>query len=228
MRFLNFSPKVSADMRTIDLSVYLVLDPDLCHGAQGMIDTALAAAQNGATAVQLRAPSWKKRALYECAVALKQKLSPLHVPLIINDHADVCVASNADGLHVGQQDLPVEAARHIIGPDRALGLSVSFPDELDLVDPTLVDHLGVGPIFATTTKPDASRPMGLDGFTEIATHKICPIVAIGSVNTSNAARLIAAGADGVAVVSAICGQNDPGYATRQLAEIVRLAQINVS
>lgn len=103
----------------IDLSVYLVLDPDLCGGAQGMIDTTRAAVQNGATCVQLRAPLWKKRALVECGRALKSALAAFHVPLIINDHADVCLAVDAEGLHVGQDDLsPSDARTHHRQPKR--------------------------------------------------------------------------------------------------------------
>ena len=151
-------------MRTADLSVYLVLDPDMCGGARGMVLTALAAAQNGATIVQLRAPNWKKRALVECGRELKKVLAPLGVPLIINDHADVCVACDADGLHVGQKDLAPADARAIIGAERLLGLSVSCAQELDSVDTALVDHLGIGPIFSTATKTDAAAALGIEGF----------------------------------------------------------------
>lgn len=207
-------------MRTADLSVYLVLDPDMCGGARGMVLTALAAAQNGATIVQLRAPNWKKRALVECGRELKKVLAPLGVPLIINDHADVCVACDADGLHVGQKDLAPADARAIIGAGRLLGLSVSSAQELDSVDTALVDHLGIGPIFSTATKTDAAAALGIEGFAALAARKPCPVVAIGSVKANLAQPLIAAGADGLAVVSAICGQPDPGRAAQALAQAV--------
>ncbi len=209
----------------VDLSVYLVLDPDLCEGFDGMVRTAHIAAQNGATLVQLRAPNWKKRALTECARELVKVLTPLNVPLIINDHADVCVASGAAGLHVGQKDLSPTDARMIIGPDRILGLSVSNAQELAVVDTSLVDHLGIGPIFSTPTKTDAAQQLGLDGFQQLASRKPCPVVAIGSVKTHLAKDLIAAGADGLAVVSAICGQKDPAQATRDLAQAVADARL---
>lgn len=143
----------------IDLSVYLVLDPDLCGGAQGMIDTTRAAVQNGATCVQLRAPLWKKRALVECGRALKSALAAFHVPLIINDHADVCLAVDAEGLHVGQDDLSPSDARTIIGNEKVLGLSVSNEQELSAVDVRLVDHLGIGPI--SRRAPNRMRAMRL-------------------------------------------------------------------
>ena len=212
------------EMRSVDLSVYLVLDPDLCGGAEGMIETARAAAQNGATVVQLRAPRWKKRALVECGRALKDVLDPLGVPLIVNDHADVCLACNAAGLHVGQQDLSPQDARALIGPRRALGLSVSNADDLRGIDVSVVDHLGIGPIFSTATKTDAAPQLGLEGFAALARVKPCPVVAIGSVKADLAADLIAAGADGLAVVSAVCGRPDPGAATRELVQAVREAR----
>lgn len=207
----------------VDLSVYLVLDPDLCCGAQGMIDTTRAAVQNGATCVQLRAPHWKKRKLVEVGRALMDVLAGTGVPLIVNDHADVCLAVNADGLHVGQQDLSPEDARAIIGPDKVLGLSISNAEQLAAVDTSLVDHLGIGPIFLTQTKTDTAAALGLDGFEALARNKPCPVVAIGSVKVPIVGELIRAGADGVAVVSAICGQKDPGAATRTLMDAVRAA-----
>lgn len=209
----------------IDLSVYLVLDPDLCGGIQGMIETTRAAVQNGATCVQLRAPHWKKRALVECGRELNKILSGSNVPLIINDHADVCLAVDAEGLHVGQDDLSAQDARAIIGPDKVLGLSVSNAEELAAVDTSLVDHLGIGPIFSTSTKTDAGAALGIDGFAELASRKPCPVVAIGSVKVPIVGDLIRAGADGVAVVSAICGQPDPGSATKALATAVAHARI---
>ena len=209
---------------TIDLSVYLVLDPDLCGGAQGMIETTRAAVQNGATCVQLRAPHWKKRALVECGRALKSVLADFNVPLIINDHADVCLAVDAEGLHVGQDDLSPLDARAIIGNEKILGLSVSTTQELAAVDIRLVDHLGIGPIFSTSTKPDASAALGLGGFAALASRKPCPVVAIGSVKVPIVGDLIQAGADGVAVVSAICGQANPGEATKKLVRAVQSAR----
>lgn len=224
MRSTSFRPRTFIEMHAIDLSVYLVLDPDLCGGFRGMIDTALAAAQNGATVVQLRAPKWKKRALAECARELKTGLAPFHVPLIINDHADVCAAVKADGLHIGQEDLSPADARAVIGPDCILGQSVSNAAELKAVDVGLVDHIGIGPVYSTATKTDAGPQLGIEGFAKLASHKPCPVVAIGSVKATMAAELFAAGADGLAVVSAICGQPDPGLAAKQLAQAVFAAK----
>lgn len=206
-----------------DLSLYLVLDPVLCNGSRGMVETALAAAQAGATIVQLRAPGWKKRALVECARELKKVLSPRGVPLIIDDDADVCLAADADGLHVGQRDLEQHDARAVIGPDRLLGLSVSNLAELAGADASVTDYLGVGPVFSTATKPDAAPAMGLAGLAAVASRTTLPTVAIGGIKSQHAADILAAGADGIAVVSAICGQPDPQAATAELHRLIAAA-----
>ncbi|MEI7432417.1 MAG: thiamine phosphate synthase, partial [Betaproteobacteria bacterium] len=128
-------------LNTIDLSLYLVLDPELCGGPAEMVRTARLAAENGATVVQLRAPQWKKRQWLETARELKAVLAPLGVPLIINDQVDVALAVDADGVHVGQADLPVAETRRLIGPGKILGLSVSNAEQLAAV-PEGVDYLG--------------------------------------------------------------------------------------
>lgn len=208
-------------MKSIDLSLYLVLDPELCGGGLGMIETAEAAALAGATIVQLRAPDWKKRALAECARALLEKLRPLGVPLIINDHADVAAAVGADGLHVGQDDLSPADARRIIGPNAILGLSVGNSAELVSADPALVDYLGLGPVWATATKKDAGAALGLEALRTLRAATRLPAVAIGGIHPDHAAAVMTTGVDGIAVVSAICGQPNPGAAARCLREIVR-------
>lgn len=199
----------------IDLSLYLVLDPTLC-AEKGMVQTAVEAVEGGATVVQLRAPDWKKRRFYDCAVQLKKALKPYGVPLIINDHVDVAIAMDADGVHVGQKDLPVNIVRQMIGKDKILGLSISNSQEAIDCDPSIVDYIGIGPIFATNTKPDAAPAMGIEGFAEAAAHCPLPNVAIGSVKEKDIVPLIRAGANGIAVVSAICGQPEPKKAALKL------------
>ena len=202
-------------LNPIDLSLYLVLDPDLCGGPEGMVRTARLAAANGATVVQLRAPDWKKRQWLETAVALKAALAPFGVPLIINDQVDVALAVDADGVHVGQDDLPPAEARRLIGPRRILGLSVSNAADLAGV-PDGVDYLGAGPVYPTGTKPDAAPASGVGAFAGLVAATALPVVAIGGIHAGNCAPLFAAGARGVAVVSAICGQPDPARATLAL------------
>ena len=208
------------NLNPIDLSLYLVLDPDLCGGPAEMVRTARRAAENGATVVQLRAPGWKKRQWLETALELKAVLAPLGVPLIINDQVDVALAVDADGVHIGQDDLPVGETRRLIGPEKILGLSVSDTAELAAV-PEGVDYLGIGPVYPTGTKPDAGVATGLPLFAGLVAASRLPVVAIGGIHAGNCAPLFAAGARGVAVVSAICGQADVARATAGLAQAIR-------
>lgn len=211
------------EMKTFDLSLYLVLDPDLCGGAEGMLRTTEEALEGGVTIVQLRAPTWKKRALAACARDLLEMLRPRGIPLIINDHADVAAAVGADGLHVGQDDLSSADARRIIGPDMILGLSAGNVDEVRGVDPALVDYLGIGPVWATATKKDAGAAVGLDGLAALRAATPLPVVAIGGIGASNAADVMRTGVDGIAVVSAICGQASPRTAAENLLAQLRIA-----
>jgi thiamine-phosphate pyrophosphorylase len=199
-------------VHSIDLSLYLVLDPDLCGGPAAMVQTARLAAANGATVVQLRAPKWKKRQWLETALELKSVLAPFAVPLIINDHVDIALAVDAEGVHVGQDDFPVAAARRLLGADKILGLSVSNLAKLEVV-PEGVDYLGIGPVYPTGTKLDAADVLGVQRLGELVAVSRWPVVAIGGINAANCAPIFSAGAKGVAVVSAICGQNDPVAAT---------------
>lgn len=203
-------------MKPLDLALYLVLDPELCGGLVGMLATARSAAQAGAGVVQLRAPHWKKRQWFEAASQLKALLDPLGVPLIINDHLDIALAVDAAGVHLGQADLPVAVARRLLGPDKLLGLSTSNPAQLAAAPCHLVNYVGVGPVYPTGTKPDAAPVIGLAAFSQLMREKRLPAVAIGGIQAGMAAPLIAAGVDGVAVVSAICGRPDPAAAAAAL------------
>lgn len=207
-------------MNRADLSLYLVLDPDLCGGAAGMVETAIAAVRGGCTVVQLRAPQWKKRAMAECGRALMKALAPSGVPLIVDDHADVAFAIGAQGVHVGQKDLEPEEVRRLMGPKALIGYSVSNAEQLEAARSAVAsgaaDYFGTGPIRSTATKPDAAAPLGVEGFAKLCAASPCPMVAIGSVNAGNAEALARAGAAGIAVVSAICGQKDPEAASREL------------
>ena len=202
----------------LDLSLYLVLDPERCGSPAQMVETARLAAQNGASVVQLRAPGWKKRQWLATASELKRVLAPFAVPLIINDQVDIALAVDADGVHVGQDDLPVAVVRRLIGPQKWLGLSVSNALELAAVPPGLVDYLGVGPVYPTLTKSDAAPATGLATLTELVAATSLPVVAIGGVQLENCLSPLLAGAQGVAVVSAICGWDDSAHRTSVLRE----------
>jgi len=211
----------------LDLSVYLVTDQGLC-GARGTIETVRQAIASGATIVQLRDPLAKTRALVEEARALGALLRPAGIPFIVNDRVDVAIAAGADGVHLGQSDMSVADARALMGPQPILGLSITAMADLDACDLAGVDYLGVGPVFATSTKADAAPAMGLAGLAAVRAAASLPVVAIGGINAANAAGVITAGADGIAIVSAICAAPDARAATRELAGIVARARERVS
>lgn len=209
-------------MKKLDLSLYLVLDPDLCGDAEGMVRTTLAAIKGGVTVVQLRAPDWKKRAVAECARELL-RLMPASVPLIINDHADVARAVGAAGVHIGQKDLSPEDCRLIVGPDAIVGLSIANDDELSCLIrdehsrlSRAVDYIGIGPVFPTGTKKDAAPVVGLEGLQALLRTAPVPAVAIGGISEVNARSVFETGVSGIAVVSAVCGKSDPEAAARRL------------
>lgn len=211
--------------RALDLSTYLITDRRLC-GARGVDEVVRSAITGGATVVQLRDPEAKTGQLVEHARTLLALLRPHGIPLIINDRVDVALAVAADGVHVGQQDMSVADVRALVGSELIVGLSISSPAELARSSAALarVDYLGVGPVFATQTKRDAAPAIGALGLAEIVANVQVPVVAIGGLTSANAAEAIRAGAQGVAVVSAICSAADPTLATRELAEVVRQAR----
>jgi thiamine-phosphate pyrophosphorylase len=202
----------------LDLSTYLVTDPDLC-GQRGVADTVLAAVKGGVTAVQLRDKDAAARPLYSLAATLLRALEGTGVPLIVNDRLDVALAAGAHGAHVGQDDLPAEEARRIAGPDLLLGLSVSTQEEMaaaNALPSGTVDYLGVGPVFATLTKTDTSEELGVDGLADLCRLTELPCVAIGGIHAGNVAAVRASGVHGVAVVSEICTASDPAAAAAAL------------
>jgi thiamine-phosphate pyrophosphorylase len=202
--------------------VYLVTDSRLC-GERGVVDTVAEAVRGGAGWVQLREKTAGTRAFVETALALKGILTPTGVPLIINDRIDVALAAGADGVHVGQDDMPCAMARKLMGPRAIIGLSVETWEEVEAAQALDVDYLGVSPIFATPTKTDTKAPWGLDGLARIHGFSRHPLVGIGGLGPDNAAEVVQAGAGCIAVVSAICAATDPFEATRALCRAIEKA-----
>jgi thiamine-phosphate pyrophosphorylase len=200
-----------------DLSVYLITDPALC-AARGLVETAVAAVRGGATMVQLRDKAADDDTLIRQGLALKRALAGSGVPLIINDRIEVAAAIGADGIHVGQSDAAVETARQRLGPDAIVGLSIQTVAQAETLDPDSVDYVGVGPVFATVTKPDHAAPLGLDGLAHVCAACALPAVAIGGLTAAHGSAILAAGARGLAVVSAICAATDPEAAARGFVE----------
>lgn len=205
--------------KKVDLSLYLVLDANLCKTPEGMVETARKAVEGGCTVVQLRAPEWKKKKQLQAAFLLRELLKDTNVLFIVDDHIDIALLSGADGVHVGQEDIDPKYARKILGPDAVIGLSVGSMEELNTIGPD-VDYIGIGPVFSTKTKADAGAAVGLDLLECIAKEAGQPNVAIGGINKGNAADCIRHGADGVAVVSAICGSEDPKAAAAAIKKAV--------
>lgn len=203
-------------MKSFDLTLYLVLDPVLCREI-GMVETARRAVAGGATMVQLRDKSAETATMIETGRALQLALAGTGVPLIINDDVEAAIALGAEGIHVGQSDLAAATARRRIPEAMILGVSVETEELARQVDARLVDYVGIGPVFATGTKPDHKAPIGFDGLARIVAAAPVPAVAIGGLKHGHAGAVLAAGAHGLAVVSAICGQPDPEAAARSLA-----------
>jgi len=206
-----------------DPTLYLVTDPELASG-HSLVEIVGAAVEGGVTLVQLRDKQADGRALLEQARALKALLDPKGIPLIVNDRVDVAVAAGAAGCHVGQSDLPPEEARALLGPEAILGLSIDQVEQARAADPEHVDYVAHGPFAATGTKPDAGAPVGASGIAAARELSALPLVAIGGVHAGNAAEAIRAGADGIAVVSAIVSAPDPKAAARELRAVIDAAR----
>jgi thiamine-phosphate pyrophosphorylase len=190
-----------------------------------MCDVVLAAVEGGVTAVQLRRKDHSARAFVEEARTLVALLRPRGIPLIVNDRVDVAIAADADGVHVGQDDLPAVEVRRMVGERLLVGLSVTTVAEARARDPSVVDYAGVGPVFASPTKPDAARPLGVDGTRAVCDVLPVPAVAIGGIGLANAAEVLATGVVGVAVVSAICAAECPRTSATALAALARAARV---
>lgn len=204
-----------------DYSLYLVTDAALA-GARGVLAVVQAAVAGGVSAVQLRDKSADSRALLAQAQELGAWLRPRGVTFIVNDRVDVALACGADGVHVGPRDLPCAAVRRLAGPGLLVGVSVGSVSEAVQAARDGADYLGVSPVFATPTKPDAPPAAGLEGLRAIRAAVRLPLVAIGGLHPGNAAEALRAGADGLAVVSAIMAAADPAAVARQLRTILKL------
>ncbi|MCK8066828.1 thiamine phosphate synthase [Cobetia sp. D5] len=199
---------------SLDLSLYLVTDPALC-AQRGLEATVMAAVRGGVSVVQLRDKHASDEEMIAQAIRLKALLDEYEVPLIINDRIEVALASGADGLHIGQSDGdPVEARRRL-GEDALIGLSVQTLEQLKAVDVERIDYLGLGPVYATPTKPDHAAPLGIEGLTQLVRSSPLPTVAIGGISLANAGEVMTSGTDGLAVVSALCSAEDPAAAAQQ-------------
>ena len=204
----------------VDFRLYLATDPALT-GTRDLGDIVRIAVENGVSLVQLREKHVSARSFFETARALHAVTAKAGVPLIINDRVDIMLAVGAEGVHVGRGDLPVAAARKLAGNQHLLGYSVNTAEHLETAEAAGADYVGVGPVFATSTKDNTPPPLGIDGLRAIVRRASIPCVAIGGINAENAADVVAAGADGCCVISAILGQQDIAAATRDINAAIR-------
>ena len=202
-----------------DLSLYLVTDRPLSRG-RDMAWIVREAAAGGVTMVQLREKDCSTSEFITLARELKAALQPLGIPLIINDRVDVALAVDADGVHIGQSDMPYETARTLLGKDKIIGLSVETMDEVVAANALDVDYIGISPVYATPTKTDTLTPFGLEGIDEVMRLSRHRCVAIGGMNRETIGEVIARGVEGVAVVSAIVAAASPREASAELAAII--------
>ncbi len=212
-----------------DLTLYLVVGGDAL-GGRPLDEVVAAAVSGGVTLVQLREKTRTDAQIVELARALKNLLGPLDVPLIVNDRVEVAQAAGADGVHLGQDDLDAARARAILGLDKLIGVSAGTAVEAARVDKASADYVGIGSVYATPTKPDAGAPIGVAGLGALAAALApLPAVAIGGIGAGNAAEVMASGAaDGIAVVSAICGAEDPEAAARALRREIEAGRRGVT
>lgn len=206
-----------------DLSLYLVTDLALAAG-RPVDEIVRGAIAGGVTMVQYRDKRSGTRAMIEGARAVLRVARDAGRPLLINDRVDVALATDADGVHLGQEDMPVAAARRLLGPRRIIGVTAEGPEQAAEAERAGADYIGCNAVFATPTKSDTGAPLGREGLRKLVASTALPVVAIGGVNRSNATELMATGTAGLAVVSAIMGAEDPRLAAREISRIIAAAR----
>ena len=201
----------------IDYSLYLCTDRRLMTSAT-IEESVEAALKGGTTVIQLREKDCSSKEFYELGLRVKKITTAYNVPLIINDRVDIALAVHADGVHVGQGDLPCKVVREIVGPDMLVGVSAATLSEAIQAEKDGADYLGVGAMYATNTKTD-TRPVSMEELLKIRAAVNIPIVVIGGINRNTLGNFKGTGVDGLAVVSAIVAQPDPEAAAKELLRL---------
>jgi thiamine-phosphate pyrophosphorylase len=208
----------------LDLRLNAIVDPERA-GGHPLADLAARCVRGGATLVQLRDKRSDTRVLIEEARAIKRTLTPFGVPFVVNDRADVAMVAGTDGVHLGQDDMAVEDARRLLGSNAIIGLSIKSVDEAEAARLDLVDYIGSGGVYGTSSKQQKNAPIGPAGLARIISvlrrrAPDLPVCGIAGIDSGNAGEVIAAGADGVAVISALSLVRDPEAAAHRLREII--------
>jgi len=213
---------------TVDVRLNAIVDPERANGRM-LAELARMVVAGGATLIQLRDKHGTTRRMIEEARAIKAALAGTGVPLVVNDRVDVALIAEADGVHVGQDDMQVEDARRLLGPKAIIGLSIKSVALANAAPIDRLDYVGVGGVYATTSKDNPNPPIGVNGLRDIVDafrkrRRDLPICGIAGIDAGNAGPVIAAGADGVAVISALSMQTDPEAAARELRRVVDKAR----
>lgn len=199
--------------------LYVVTDSQLSRGRSDA-EVARMAYEGGADVVQLRMKNADGGAMLEQANLIRQYADEMCRLFIVNDRVDIAMASGADGVHLGQSDIPLETARRLMGDDAIIGISVDNVEQAVAAEEGGADYVGVGAVFRTSTKPDAMQGVGLGAVFEVRQAVDIPVVAIGGINRGNIQDVIRAGADSAAVVSAVVAQDDVAAATHELRDLI--------
>ena len=207
-------------MGSIDWTLCLIADTEFASG-RDIIRLTDAAVKEGVTLVQLRAKNLPARDFLHLALKLSEKLRRKKTPLIINDRVDIAFSCGAAGVHLGQDDLPLPYARKILGRHKLIGISVNTAEEAQSAEEEGADYLGVGQVYFTTTKKSGKPSLRLEGLRAIREKVRIPILAIGGINHKNASKVMACGADGIAVISAIWGAKNIHQATKELLAAIK-------
>ena len=181
----------------------------------------------GADTIQFRQKDGSTQVLVESAQAVQGVCAAHGIPLVVNDRADIALAVGAAGAHFGQEDLPIAVGRRILPPEAIIGASARTETKILEAISTGADYIGFGPIYQTSSKPDAKMPKGLEALQRMAEIAQCPVIAIGGITVETAYDVICAGAHGIAVISAVCGQADPMAATRHLCDEIQRAKVSL-
>jgi thiamine-phosphate pyrophosphorylase len=203
--------------------LYVISDPVLARG-RSHVEVVRAALEGGADAVQIRDKSSTAYNLSLISAEIQPLARKFGAAFFVNDRVDVALLTGADGVHLGQEDLPAREARRLLPRPRLIGISASTPEEARRAEREGADYVGVGPVFGTATKPDAGEPLGLDRLATIAAAVGIPVVAIGGITQENVAQVFAAGAGGAAVVSAVVGADDIAAAARGIKRTIAEAR----
>ena len=206
-------------MRAIDWKLCLVADTEAA-GNRDLLSIIREAVEAGATMIQLRGKNCETRELLDLAIRISDVSKAQKAPLFINDRVDVALACGADGVHLGQQDMPLVHARKLLGRDRSIGISVNTVAEAQTAERDGADYIGVGPVYFTSSKDKIPAILGLEGLRAIREKVRIPILAIGGITSRNARAVISAGADGIAVISAIMSEADVREATKSLVSVL--------